>query len=76
MRANYFLPENSEFYSHALKFWEGLERELNYNVMHSQRGHMILSIRAGSGTRRRRGATRWRRRGTTRSCWTASESGR
>jgi sarcosine oxidase subunit beta len=42
VRANYFLPGNSEFYSHSLKLWEGLERELNYNVMHSQRGHMIL----------------------------------
>jgi len=42
VRANYFLPGNSEFYSHSLKLWEGLEGELNYNVMHSQRGHMIL----------------------------------
>ena len=42
VRANYFLPGNSEFYSHSLKLWEGLEEELNYNVMHSQRGHMIL----------------------------------
>ena len=38
VRANYFLPGNSEFYSHSLKLWEGLEEELNYNVMHSQRG--------------------------------------
>ncbi len=34
VRANYFLPGNSEFYSHSLKLWEGLEAELNYNVMH------------------------------------------
>jgi len=38
VRANYFLPGNSEFYSHSLKLWEGLEQELNYNVMMSQRG--------------------------------------
>ncbi|MBV1927470.1 MAG: sarcosine oxidase subunit beta family protein [Rhodobacteraceae bacterium] len=38
VRANYFLPGNSEFYSHSLKLWEGLEQDLNYNVMHSQRG--------------------------------------
>ena len=38
VRANYFLPGNSEFYSHSLKLWEGLERALNYNVMHSRRG--------------------------------------
>ena len=42
VRANYFLPGNSEFYSHSLKLWERMERDLNYNVMHSQRGHIIL----------------------------------
>ncbi|WP_298842653.1 sarcosine oxidase subunit beta family protein [uncultured Roseobacter sp.] len=42
VRANYFLPGNSEFYSHSLKLWEGLEEELNYNVMHSQRGLINL----------------------------------
>ena len=42
VRANYFLPGNSEFYSHSLKLWEGMEAELNYNVMHSQRGLINL----------------------------------
>jgi sarcosine oxidase subunit beta len=42
VRANYNLPGNSEFYSHSLKLWEGLEGELNYNVMHSQRGLINL----------------------------------
>ncbi|WP_294608467.1 FAD-dependent oxidoreductase, partial [uncultured Roseovarius sp.] len=42
VRANYFLPGNSEFYSHSLKLWEGLEQDLNYNVMHSQRGQIVL----------------------------------
>ncbi|MBC6408382.1 MAG: sarcosine oxidase subunit beta family protein [Rhodobacteraceae bacterium] len=42
VRANYFLPGNAEFYSHSLKLWEGLESELNYNVMHSQRGLINL----------------------------------
>ncbi len=42
VRANYFLPGNSEFYSHSLKLWEKLEGELNYNVMHSQRGQVVL----------------------------------
>ena len=42
VRANYFLPGNSEFYSHSLKLWEGLELDLNYNVMHSQRGQIGL----------------------------------
>jgi sarcosine oxidase subunit beta len=42
VRANYFLPGNSEFYSHSMKLWEGLEDDLNYNVMHSQRGLINL----------------------------------
>ncbi|MDW3222450.1 MAG: sarcosine oxidase subunit beta family protein [Paracoccaceae bacterium] len=42
VRANYFLPGNSEFYSHSLRLWEGLEADLNYNVMHSQRGLINL----------------------------------
>lgn len=43
VRANYQMPGNSEFYSHSLKLWEKLEGELNYNVMHSQRGQLILA---------------------------------
>ena len=42
VRANYFLPGNSEFYSHSLKLWEGMEQDLNYNAMHSQRGLINL----------------------------------
>ena len=42
VRANYFMPGNSEFYSHSLKLWEGLEADLNYNVMHSQRSALVL----------------------------------
>jgi len=42
VRANYFLPGNQEFYSHSLKLWENLEIDLNYNVMHSQRGLINL----------------------------------
>lgn len=42
VRANYYLPGNSEFYSHSLRLWEGLEQELNYNAMMSQRGMINL----------------------------------
>jgi sarcosine oxidase subunit beta len=38
LRSNYLLPGNIPFYEHSMKMWEGLERELNYNVMVSQRG--------------------------------------
>ena len=49
VRANYMLPGNSEFYSHSLKLWEGLEDSLNYNVMHSQRG--IINLFHSDGQR-------------------------
>jgi len=42
VRANYFLPGNSEFYSLSMRLWESLSQELNFNVMHSQRGLINL----------------------------------
>jgi len=38
IRSNYLLPGNLPFYEWSMKLWEGLERELNYNAMVSQRG--------------------------------------
>ncbi|MDP7428629.1 MAG: sarcosine oxidase subunit beta family protein [Alphaproteobacteria bacterium] len=38
VRSTYWLDENARFYEHSLKLWEGLARELNYNLMFSQRG--------------------------------------
>ncbi len=49
VRANYFLQGNSEFYSHSLRLWESLEQDLNYNVMHSQRG--IINLFHSDGQR-------------------------
>lgn len=59
VRANYNLPGNSEFYSQSLSLWEGLEQELNYNVMHSQRGIINLFHSDGSGTMRRGAVIPW-----------------
>jgi sarcosine oxidase subunit beta len=42
IRSNYLLPGNIPFYDWSMKLWEGLERELNYNVMVSQRGVLNL----------------------------------
>ncbi|RZN06379.1 sarcosine oxidase subunit beta [Bradyrhizobium genosp. SA-3] len=42
VRSNYLLPSNTSFYECSLKLWEGLERDLNYNVMMSQRGQLSL----------------------------------
>ncbi|MEM9434789.1 MAG: sarcosine oxidase subunit beta family protein [Pseudomonadota bacterium] len=49
VRANYGQLGNSEFYSLSLKLWENLEAELNYNVMHSQRG--VLNLFHSDGQR-------------------------
>ena len=42
IRSNYLLPGNIPFYEHALKLWEGLEQDVNYNAMVSQRGVINL----------------------------------
>ena len=42
IRSNYGEPGNTPFYELAMKLWEGLEQDLNYNVMVSQRG--VLNI--------------------------------
>jgi sarcosine oxidase subunit beta len=42
IRSNYLLPDNGRFYEFSLKLWEGLEQELNYNTMVSQRGVLNL----------------------------------
>jgi heterotetrameric sarcosine oxidase beta subunit len=38
VRSNYLLPGNVPFYELAMQLWEGLEQEINYNAMVSQRG--------------------------------------
>lgn len=43
IRSNYMLPGNSAFYELSLKLWEGLEQDVNYNSMVSQRGVLNLS---------------------------------
>ena len=43
VRSNYFLPESAAFYEKSLQLWEGLSQELNYNVMLSQRGQVVLA---------------------------------
>ncbi|OYX86348.1 MAG: sarcosine oxidase subunit beta [Azorhizobium sp. 32-67-21] len=43
IRSNYLYDESAAFYEHAVKLWEGLSQELNYNVMFSQRGVLMLA---------------------------------
>ena len=42
VRSNYQLDPNAHFYEFSLKLWEGLSRELNFNVMYSARGVLNL----------------------------------
>jgi sarcosine oxidase subunit beta len=43
IRSNYLWDESAALYEHALKLWEGLAQELNYNVMYSPRGVLMLA---------------------------------
>ncbi len=43
IRSNYLWEESEAIYEHALKLWETLSQELNYNVMYSPRGVMMLA---------------------------------
>ncbi|MGR3592128.1 MAG: sarcosine oxidase subunit beta family protein [Limimaricola soesokkakensis] len=43
IRSNYLYDESAKLYDHALDLWDGLSQELNYNVMFSRRGVMMLA---------------------------------
>ena len=49
VRSNYLLPQNHNFFEWSLKLWEGLEQEINFNAMVSQRG--VLSLFHNDGAR-------------------------
>ncbi|MDA2810944.1 sarcosine oxidase subunit beta family protein [Nocardiopsis sp. RSe5-2] len=60
IRSNYLWDESAGLYEHALKLWEGLEEELDYPLLFSQRGvlnlaHSLQEVRDGV---RRVGANR------------------
>ena len=56
IRSNYFFPESAAFYDFSVKLYEGLSRDLNYNIMFSQRGiwsiahdrHTVELLRRGT----------------------------
>ena len=43
VRSNYLWDESAHLYEHAMKLWEGLSQDLNYNVMFSPRGLLMLA---------------------------------
>jgi sarcosine oxidase subunit beta len=52
IRSNYLWDESAAIYEHSLKLWEGLEAELGYDLLFSQRGvlnlaHSLQDVRDG-----------------------------
>jgi sarcosine oxidase subunit beta len=52
IRSNYLWDESAAIYEHALKLWEGLPEELDYDLLFSQRGvlnlaHTLQDVREG-----------------------------
>jgi sarcosine oxidase subunit beta len=43
IRSNYFFPESAAFYDTSLRLYETLGRDLNFNIMFSQRGFWSLA---------------------------------
>ena len=43
IRSNYLYDESAALYNHAIELWDGLSQDINYNVMYSPRGVMMLA---------------------------------
>ncbi|MCO6184991.1 sarcosine oxidase subunit beta family protein [Rhizobium sp. L1K21] len=43
IRSNYLYDESAGIYGHAHRLWDGLSQDLNYNVMYSERGVLMLA---------------------------------
>ena len=43
IRSNYLFDESARLYDHAVKMWRDLSQVLNYNVMYSPRGVLMLA---------------------------------
>ena len=43
IRSNYLYDESARLFDHAVDLWQGLSQELNYNVMYSNRGVLMLA---------------------------------
>jgi sarcosine oxidase subunit beta len=43
IRSNYRTPEGAAFYQRSVELYEGLSRELDFNLLFSQQGHLTLA---------------------------------
>jgi sarcosine oxidase subunit beta len=62
IRSNYLFDESAALYNHALKLWAKLTQELDYNIMFSPRGvlmltHNVHDVQSASGTSTPTGST-------------------
>ena len=64
IRSNYLLDGNQPFYELSLKLWEGLEQDINFNAMVSQRGVLNLYHSDAQRDAYRRRANAMRMHGT------------
>ena len=67
IRSNYLWDESAAIYEHSLKLWEGLEDDLDYPILFSQRGvlnlaHTLQDVRDSVRRVERQPAQRRRRR--------------
>lgn len=43
IRSNYLTPEGVRFYDESVRLYQDLSRELDYNILYSERGHLTLA---------------------------------
>jgi heterotetrameric sarcosine oxidase beta subunit len=43
VRSNYMIDGNTQFFEFSLKLWESLSQTLNFNIMLSQRGQVVMA---------------------------------
>ncbi len=43
IRSNYFYPASADLYDMSVRLYEGLSKDLNYNIMFSQRGMIVTA---------------------------------
>jgi sarcosine oxidase subunit beta len=48
IRSNYLTPKGVLFYDESVRLYERLSRELNFNLLFSQRGHLTLAHNDGA----------------------------
>ena len=47
VRSDYYYPESAAFFDHSVQLYEGLSRELNFNIMFSQRSMLTVAHSRG-----------------------------